>query len=62
MTSLGRLYLSLGGAFDSVIEVVDSDDESLPKEKGQKRRLESEDEVDVVHGSGTTEERYSPYM
>jgi hypothetical protein len=73
MTSLSRLCLSLGVPLDSVIEVfdsdnepthsvievVDSDDKSLPKEKGQKRRHESGDEVDVVHGSRTTEEWYS---
>lgn len=41
------------------VEVVDSDDKSLLKEKGQKRRHKSEDEVDVVHGSRTTEEQYS---
>jgi hypothetical protein len=72
MTSLSRLCLSLGVSLDSVIEVVDSDDEpthsvievfdsddkSLPKEKGRKCRHESEDEVDVVHRSRTTEEQY----
>lgn len=57
MTSLGRLYLSLGGAFNSVIEVFDSD-EGLPKEKGRKRchsviEVDSEDEVDVAISTRT---------